>query len=120
VGPSLPVARRRAGGEVRSGPKADLIPTPWLMLLVLSNRGVGTPGRTSCRRVFQRHVLNEKGTPFLGCLSSQSTTWHKEAQFDPRLLVDEQHGQMIWRVFVFDDVRWDEFPLAVFQVLPLV
>jgi hypothetical protein len=33
VGHSLPVARRRAGREVRSGPKADLIPTPWLMLL---------------------------------------------------------------------------------------
>ena len=33
MGPSLPVARRRAGREVRSGPKADLIPTPWLMLL---------------------------------------------------------------------------------------
>jgi hypothetical protein len=32
-GHSLPVARRRAGREVRSGPKADLIPTPWLMLL---------------------------------------------------------------------------------------
>ena len=28
-----PAARRRAGSEVRSGPKADLIPTPWLMLL---------------------------------------------------------------------------------------
>jgi hypothetical protein len=33
LGHSLPVARRRAGREVRSGPKADLIPTPWLMLL---------------------------------------------------------------------------------------
>jgi hypothetical protein len=33
MGHSLPVARRRAGREVRSGPKADLIPTPWLMLL---------------------------------------------------------------------------------------
>jgi hypothetical protein len=33
MGHSLPAARRRAGREVRSGPKADLIPTPWLMLL---------------------------------------------------------------------------------------
>ena|SRR5258708_38223688 len=33
IGHSLPAARRRAGREVRSGPKADLIPTPWLMLL---------------------------------------------------------------------------------------
>ena len=32
-GHSLPVACRRAGRKVRSGPKADLIPTPWLMLL---------------------------------------------------------------------------------------
>jgi hypothetical protein len=32
-GHSRPVACRRAGREVRSGPKADLIPTPWLMLL---------------------------------------------------------------------------------------
>ena len=28
MGPSLPVARRLAESEVRSGPKADLIPTP--------------------------------------------------------------------------------------------
>jgi len=30
-GHSLPVARRRAGREVRSSPIADLIPTPWLI-----------------------------------------------------------------------------------------
>jgi integrase len=40
LGHSLPVARRRAGREVRSSPIADVIPTPWLMLLALSNRGV--------------------------------------------------------------------------------
>jgi hypothetical protein len=39
-GHSLPVARRRAGCEVRRSPKADLVPTPELMLLALSNRGV--------------------------------------------------------------------------------
>jgi hypothetical protein len=33
LGHSLPAAPRRAGPEVRSGPKADLIPTRWLMLL---------------------------------------------------------------------------------------
>jgi hypothetical protein len=32
-GHSLPVACRREGRKARSGPKADLIPTPWLMLL---------------------------------------------------------------------------------------
>jgi len=35
LGHSLPAARRLAGREVRSSPKADLIPTPWLMLLAL-------------------------------------------------------------------------------------
>jgi hypothetical protein len=40
VGHSLPAARRRVGREVRSSPIADLIPTPWLMLLALSNRRV--------------------------------------------------------------------------------
>jgi hypothetical protein len=33
LGHSLPVAGRRAGRDVRSGSKADLIPAPWLMLL---------------------------------------------------------------------------------------
>ena len=51
MGHSLPVVRRGAGREVRSGPKADLIPTPWLLLLALSNRGACTPRVWSCIRV---------------------------------------------------------------------
>ena len=52
--------------------------------------------------------------------SSEASLWHEEAKLHSREFVDEQHGRMIGGVAFLDDVGWDHFPLAVFQVLPLI
>ena len=52
--------------------------------------------------------------------SSETSLRYEEAKLYSRGFVDEQHGRMIGRVTFLDDVRWDDFPLAIFQVLPLV
>ena len=51
---------------------------------------------------------------------SQSTLRHKETELIPCALVDEEHGQMVWCIFFFNDVWRHNPPLAILQVLPLI
>jgi hypothetical protein len=46
--------------------------------------------------------------------------WYEEAKLYSREFVDEEHGCMIGGVAFLDDIGWDDFPLAIFQVLPLI
>jgi hypothetical protein len=46
--------------------------------------------------------------------------WYEEAKLYSREFVDEEHGRMIGGVAFLDDIGWDDFPLAIFQVLPLI
>src|SRR6266404_1294124 len=52
--------------------------------------------------------------------SSDTSLRYKEAKLHSRVFVDEQHGGVIGCVTFFYDVGWNGFPLAIFQVLPLV
>src|SRR5258706_9654674 len=52
--------------------------------------------------------------------SSDTSLRYKEAKLHSRIFVDEQHGGVIGCVTFFYDVGWNGFPLAIFQVLPLV
>src|SRR2546423_5594997 len=52
--------------------------------------------------------------------ASQSTLRHKEAELIPCALIDEEHGQMVWCIFFFNDVWRHNPPLAILQVLPLI
>src|SRR4030095_5749402 len=52
--------------------------------------------------------------------SSETSLRHEEAKLLSGGSVDEQDGGMIRRVTFLYYVGWDGFPLAVFQVLPLV
>src|SRR3954452_5785332 len=51
---------------------------------------------------------------------SQSTLRHKEAELIPCALIDEEHRQMVWCIFFFNDVWRHNPPLAILQVLPLI
>jgi hypothetical protein len=52
--------------------------------------------------------------------SSDASLRYKEAELHSRVFVNEQHGDVIGCVTFFYDVGWNGFPLAIFQVLPLV
>jgi hypothetical protein len=52
--------------------------------------------------------------------SLETSLRHEEAKLLPCGSVDKQDGSMIGRVTFLYYVGWDGFPLAVFQVLPLV
>jgi hypothetical protein len=52
--------------------------------------------------------------------SSEASLRYEEAKLLSRGSVDEQDGGMIGRITFLYDIRWDGFPLAIFQVLPLV
>jgi hypothetical protein len=54
-----------------------------------------------------------------GCFSKTSSR-HEEAEFNSSVPIDEQHGEVIRGIFFLDDIGWDDFPLAILQVLPLV
>jgi hypothetical protein len=49
-----------------------------------------------------------------------SAVRQEEAELHTIVLVDEQNWLTIRGVFVLNDVRWDDFPLAVLEVLPLI
>jgi hypothetical protein len=52
--------------------------------------------------------------------SSEAPLRYEEAKLDSRGSVDEQDGGMIRRITFFYYIGWDDFPLAIFQILPLV
>src|SRR6266571_1488384 len=52
--------------------------------------------------------------------SSDASLRYKEAELHSRVFVNKQHGGVIGCVTFFYDVGWNDFPLAIFQVLPLV
>src|SRR5262245_66548939 len=52
--------------------------------------------------------------------SSEASLRYEEAKLLSRGSVDEQDGGMIGRITFLYDIGWDGFPLAIFQVLPLV
>src|SRR6516225_622188 len=52
--------------------------------------------------------------------SSEAPLRYEEAKLISRGSVDEQDGGMIRRITFFYYIGWDDFPLAIFQVLPLI
>src|SRR6202171_4601457 len=81
----------------------------------MSNRQASSP---LCRRLSR--IAKKGPAAYDRCTASQSTLRHKEAELIPCAPIDEQHGQMVWRIFFFNDVRRHNPPLAILQVLPLI
>src|SRR5262245_13419277 len=52
--------------------------------------------------------------------ASEASLRYEEAKLLSRGSVDEQDGGMIRRIAFLDYIGWNDFPLAIFQVLPLV